>query len=321
MRDASPVMERIEALGVLPVIEIDDPATAGPLAEALVQGGVDALEVALRTDAALSAVAGLRAARPELLVGAGTVLSPAQADEAVSAGAAFIVAPGFNPKVVRHCVEAGIPVFPGVGCATDIELALEAGLAAVKFFPAAPLGGMNTLRAMAAPFRSRMRYIPLGGLGPSNMAEYARSGLILAMGGTWIAKSSLVRAGNFAAVALNAKTALRIAHGLRPLSIAFALDRDPAPAESGGLLEAFAALGAPLGPWGCSDGAPCGELRLACNNPSRTALWLRLAKGVASSPATPLTEGVSPAAAEHVLHGTLGGFTVRLVPYPKEETC
>lgn len=222
MKEASATTERIEALGVLPVIEIDSPEQAAPLAAALYDGGIDCLEVTLRTDSALSSIRELTSYRPDMLVGAGTVLTPEQADAAIAAGASFIVTPGFNPTVVRHCVSNGYLIIPGVDSASTIELALEAGLSRVKFFPAQSLGGISTLRSMAAPFKSKMRFIPLGGLAPDNLTGYARNGLVFAIGGTWIAKAELVRAGDFEQISANARDAVRIVHGLQVQSIHFA---------------------------------------------------------------------------------------------------
>lgn len=318
MTNASSLDARIETLGVLPVIEIDESSQILPLAEALRRGGVDALEVTLRTDAALEAIRALTAARPDTLVGAGTVLTPEQADRAMEAGAVFIVTPGFNPRVVRHCVDKGYPVYPGVDNATGIELALEAGLSTVKFFPATALGGMPTLRSMAAPFKSRMRFIPLGGVSPANAGEYARSPLILAVGGTWIAKAELVRAGAFERIEANAREAVRVVHGLQIRSLGFA----PPAAGGSELLRALADLGGCLGTaaQGAAGAERLGEIVLACNNPLRTTAWLSRSKGLTFRTET-LEEG-GCLRRSFVLEQVLGGFTVRLVAQtPAEDAC
>ena len=315
MREADSITRRIEALGVLPVIEIGNQDRALPLAAALEKGGVDALEVTLRTDTALESIRILTAERPDMLVGAGTVLSPGQADDAMAAGAAFIVTPGYNPRVVGHCIDQGYPIYPGVDSASGIELALEAGLKAVKFFPATALGGMPTLASMAAPFKGRMRFIPLGGLSPDNVGDYAVSPLILAVGGTWIAKAGLVRDGAFARIEANARQALQAVHGLTVQAVRLAGGNGSTdPAET---LAALSGLGdclvrAGFGSQELPLGAERGEIRLGCNNPGRTAAWLRMYFNV---PSTAELVGLGGRdVRSHVLERPLGGFRLRLVP-------
>ena len=147
----NPVLEKIGAIGIVPVIKIDDAKLAVPLAKALVEGGLPVAEVTFRTDEAEEAIKLISKEVPEMLVGAGTVLTTAQVDRAVLAGAKFIVSPGLNPKVVQYCVDKGIPITPGTSNASDIEQALELGLEVVKFFPAGQLGGIATIKALAAP--------------------------------------------------------------------------------------------------------------------------------------------------------------------------
>src|SRR4029453_629326 len=146
------VLERFAALGIIPVIVIDDPDDAVPLARALSDGGLPCAEVTLRTPRAMEALRRITGELPDMLVGAGTVLSPAQAAEARAAGARFAVAPGFNASVVEHCQSVEFPVFPGVCTPTEIEMALGAGLTVLKFFPAEPIGGLPFLKAVAAPY-------------------------------------------------------------------------------------------------------------------------------------------------------------------------
>jgi 2-dehydro-3-deoxyphosphogluconate aldolase/(4S)-4-hydroxy-2-oxoglutarate aldolase len=144
---------------------------------------------------------------PSLYVGAGTVLTPAQVDQAVAAGARFIVSPGFGPKVVAHCQELGVPVYPGVATPTEIQMALDAGLDTVKFFPAAQLGGAPMVKALAAPFRS-VRFIPTGGVNTANLAEYLSIPAVVAVGGTWMVAPDLLAAGNWAEVTRRTADAL-----------------------------------------------------------------------------------------------------------------
>ena len=192
----SSVVEDLKRLKIVPVIVIDEPSHASSLADALVAGGLPCAEVTFRTSAALEALQRIRDAQPDMLVGAGTVLTPDQARSAVGAGAKFVVAPGFNPAVVDHCLEHDIPVFPGVATPTEIEMALAKGLQTVKFFPAGPMGGVAYLKAIAAPY-GMMRFIPTGGINSDNIGEYLGFKKVIACGGSWMAPSDWIAAGEF----------------------------------------------------------------------------------------------------------------------------
>ncbi|MFY1690405.1 bifunctional 4-hydroxy-2-oxoglutarate aldolase/2-dehydro-3-deoxy-phosphogluconate aldolase [Plantactinospora sp. WMMB782] len=187
--------ETIAATRILPVVVLEDASSAPALAAALTEGGLRAIEVTFRTAAAAEAIR-LMAQRPDLLVGAGTVLTPAQVDQAAEAGARFVVSPGFSPAVVRHCQERGLPVFPGAATATEIQLALDAGLDTVKFFPAEQLGGVGMVKALAAPFRS-VRFIPTGGVHTGNLGDYLALPAVLAVGGTWMVAPRLLAEGRW----------------------------------------------------------------------------------------------------------------------------
>lgn len=178
---------------LVPVIVIETPAAAEPLAAALVAGGLRCAEVTFRTDAAEAALRTM-AADPRLLVGAGTVVHPDQVDRAVAAGARFIVSPGFSEAVVRRCRDLGVPVFPGVATASELMSALDAGLTVVKFFPAEPLGGVAMLKALAAPFPD-VRFIPTGGITAAHLATYLAHPAVLAVGGSWMVAPKLIAAG------------------------------------------------------------------------------------------------------------------------------
>jgi 2-dehydro-3-deoxyphosphogluconate aldolase/(4S)-4-hydroxy-2-oxoglutarate aldolase len=182
-------------LRVIPVVAIHDAENAGPLADALIEGGLPSAEITFRTEAALEAISCM-AKRGDMLVGAGTVLKVEQARRAVDSGACFIVSPGFNPKVVQYCVENHIPVTPGTSTPTDIERAIDFGLDIVKFFPAEAFGGVKTLKAISAPF-GMMRFIPTGGIGPHNVIAYLNLPNIPACGGSWMVKSDLISKGKF----------------------------------------------------------------------------------------------------------------------------
>jgi 2-dehydro-3-deoxyphosphogluconate aldolase/(4S)-4-hydroxy-2-oxoglutarate aldolase len=177
------------------VVVLEHADAAEPLAGALVAGGLHCAEITFRTAAAAESIRRM-ASHPELVVGAGTVLSAAQVDQAVDAGARFIVSPGFGPAVVRRCQELGVPVFPGVATATEIQMALDAGLTTVKFFPAEQLGGIAMIKALAAPFRS-VRFIPTGGVTTANLAGYLGTPAVLAVGGTWMVAADLLAGGRW----------------------------------------------------------------------------------------------------------------------------
>ena len=180
------MIDRLQALRLIPVVALERAADAEPLADALCAGGLPCAEVTLRTEAALDSLRAL-AGREELLLGAGTVHSAEQAAAAVDAGAQFVVTPGFNPRTVMWCQENQIPVFPGIATPTDLELALEHGVETVKFFPAETLGGVNTLKAFSGPY-SQMRFIPTGGIHAGNLADYLALPSVLACGGSWMVK-------------------------------------------------------------------------------------------------------------------------------------
>ena len=190
------MLERFSALRILPVIVIDDPDDALPLANALRDGGLPCAEITLRTPRALDALRRIAAEMPDMLVGAGTVLSPAQAAEARDAGARFAVAPGFNPAVVDYCQSVDLPVFPGVCTPTEVEMALGKGLSVLKFFPAEPIGGLAYLKAIAGPYTT-VSFMPTGGIGPSNLASYLAWPRIVACGGSWMAPNEWIAARQF----------------------------------------------------------------------------------------------------------------------------
>jgi 2-dehydro-3-deoxyphosphogluconate aldolase/(4S)-4-hydroxy-2-oxoglutarate aldolase len=191
---------------LLPVVVIDDAATADPLAEALVVGGLPCAEITFRTAAAAEAIKAM-AARGDIVVGAGTVLTPEQVDRAVEAGARFVVSPGFGPAVVRRCQEVGVPVYPGAATATEIQMALDAGLSTVKFFPAEQLGGAAMIKALAAPFR-QVTFIPTGGVTTDNLGQYLALPSVLAVGGTWMVAADLLKNRDWAEVTRRTRAAV-----------------------------------------------------------------------------------------------------------------
>ncbi len=190
------ILEKIGELGIVPVVVLDDAKDAEPLAEALIAGGLPCAEVTFRTTAAEESIRIMSEKFPEMLIGAGTVLTTEQVDRAVSAGAKFIVSPGLNPKIVAYCVDKGIPITPGTSNASDIEAALEFGLDVVKFFPAEPAGGLEMIKALAAPYVG-VKFMPTGGINAENVKSYLAYDRILACGGSWMVKGELVKNGEF----------------------------------------------------------------------------------------------------------------------------
>ncbi len=202
------MLQEFQKLGIIPVVKIDRAEDAEKLAGALIAGGLPVAEVTFRTKAAKDAIASMSKAFPTMLVGAGTVLTTGQVDEAVAAGAKFIVSPGLNPKVVRYCQEIGIPVMPGVSGPSEIEQALELGLEAVKFFPAEANGGLAKIKAMSAPYGDLM-FMPTGGINADNLKAYLQFDKVLACGGSWMVKSDLINAGEFDKIEALTREAVR----------------------------------------------------------------------------------------------------------------
>lgn len=191
------MLEQIKEIGIVPVVVLNDAKDAEPLAEALVAGGLNCAEVTFRTDAAEESIKRIVAKYPDMLVGAGTVLTKEQADRAIAAGAKFIVAPGLNPEIVKYVQSKGVPMLPGVVTPSEIEQAMSLGLKTVKFFPAEPSGGLKMIQAMAAAYVG-MTFMPTGGINASNVRDYlADTKHILACGGSWMVKGDLIKAGEF----------------------------------------------------------------------------------------------------------------------------
>jgi 2-dehydro-3-deoxyphosphogluconate aldolase/(4S)-4-hydroxy-2-oxoglutarate aldolase len=206
------VLSRIGDIGVVPVVKIQDAADALPLGEALQAGDLPLAEITFRTAAAEQAIRNMVKAFPQMLVGAGTVLSVDQVKQAREAGAKFMVSPGFNPKVVDYCLAQNIPITPGVNSPTTIEMALERGLRVLKFFPAEASGGLPLLKAMAGPYGG-VSFIPTGGVDVRNLQTYLASSLVHACGGTWIAKADMIAAGKFAEITRLAREAVALTLG------------------------------------------------------------------------------------------------------------
>ena len=190
------IEERFAELKVVPVVVLNDVKDAAPLAKALVEGGLPCAEVTFRTDAAAESIRIMTEAYPDMLVGAGTVLTTEQVDRAVEAGAKFIVSPGFDPEIVDYCIGKNVPVFPGCISPSEVAQAVKRGLKIVKFFPAEQAGGLAMIKSMAAPY-NMLRFMPTGGINTKNLKEYLACDKILCCGGSWMVKGDMVEAGEF----------------------------------------------------------------------------------------------------------------------------
>lgn len=204
------ILERLGQIGIIPVVKIERASDAVSLGKALLAGDLPVAEITFRTPAAEEAIRCLAGELPELLVGAGTVLTIEQVKKALAAGAKFIVSPGFNPRVVEYCIERGVPVTPGISSPSEIEMGLERGLEVLKFFPAGASGGLEFLKAIAAPY-SGVQFIPTGGVEPANLKEYLSFNRVHAVGGTWIAREAAISAGRFEEITRLAREAVAVA--------------------------------------------------------------------------------------------------------------
>ena len=206
--------ENLSQYKVVPVIAIDDVVHALPLADALIAGGLAVAEITFRSPVAAEVIRLLTRERPQMVVGAGTVLSTGTLDAAQASGAAFGVAPGLNPRVVAHAKAQGFPFMPGVATPSDIEAGLEAGCGVLKFFPAEALGGVKMLSALSAPYQhTGVRFMPTGGVTAANVKDYFSLKTVLAVGGTWIAKKEDMTAGRWGAVTANCVAARELLGG------------------------------------------------------------------------------------------------------------
>ena len=208
------VLEKLGQYGIVPVVVLNDSKDAAPLADALCDGGLACAEVTFRTETAADSIRIMTEKHPEMLVGAGTVLTTKQVDEAVEAGAKFIVSPGLNPTIVKYCIEKNIPITPGVATPSEMEQAIELGLNLVKFFPAEPSGGLAMINAVAAPY-TMLKFMPTGGINPNNVKDYLNSDKIFACGGSWMVKGNLINNGDFDKIKELTKEAVNIVKEIR----------------------------------------------------------------------------------------------------------
>ncbi len=208
------IAEQFTGFGVVPVVVLNDVKDALPLAKALLEGGLPCAEVTFRTEAAEESIRQMVKEYPEMLVGAGTVLTIEQVDRAVDAGAKFIVSPGFDPEIVDYCLEKNIPVFPGCITPSEIAQAVKRGLKIVKFFPAEQFGGVATIKALAAPY-TMVKFMPTGGISAKNLKDYLECDKIICCGGSWMVKGDLIKAGEFDKIRELTKEAVELAKAIR----------------------------------------------------------------------------------------------------------
>lgn len=208
--------ELLYKLGVVPVVAIENEEHALPLADALIAGGLPVAEITFRTAAGAAVIAAIAAQRPEMCIGAGTVLTPEQAKRAKECGAQFAVAPGLNPDVVRAAFDEELPFFPGVMTPSDVEAALSLGCRQLKFFPAGPAGGVPMLKALTAPYKHMgVKFMPTGGVTLENLAEYLAVESVTAVGGTWIAGTEAIRNGDWEGITARARAAAEVVNRVR----------------------------------------------------------------------------------------------------------
>lgn len=206
--------ERFYDYAVVPVVVLNDADDAVPLADALIKGGLPCAEVTFRTDAAEESIRRICESFPDMLVGAGTVLTTEQVERAHKAGAKFIVSPGFDPEIIECCISIGLPVLPGCITPSEIAQAVKRGLKVVKFFPAEQSGGVAMIKAMAAPY-SMVKFMPTGGISTKNLADYLSCDKILCCGGSWMVKEDLIKSGSFDKITDMTKEATALASSIR----------------------------------------------------------------------------------------------------------
>lgn len=208
------IAEQFYDFRVVPVVVLNDASDALPLAKALTEGGLPCAEVTFRTQAAEESIRLMSEKYPEMLVGAGTVLTTDQVDRAMAAGAKFIVSPGFDPEIVDYCIQKEIPVFPGCITPSEVAQAVKRGLKVVKFFPAEQAGGVAMIKAMAAPY-TMVKFMPTGGISAKNLKDYLECDKIICCGGSWMVKGDLITAGEFDKICELTKEAVKLAAAIR----------------------------------------------------------------------------------------------------------
>ena len=232
------LLKKIHDIGIVPVIAIEDASKAVPLAKALAEGGLPAAEVTFRTAAAEDAIKAIVAEVPEMIVGAGTVLTKDQADRAIAAGAKFIVSPGFNPEITKYVIDKGVCMMPGTATAGEMEQAMALGLDVVKFFPAEQNGGLDKLKALAGPYKT-LKWMPTGGINTGNLADYMKFNQVLACGGTWMVKKELIEGECYDEITAICRAAVKKMLGFELVHIGINMDDLPACEKLAGTIAAI----------------------------------------------------------------------------------
>ncbi len=316
------LFESIYRIGIVPVAVLPSPDCAVPMAAALREGGIPCAEVTFRTAGAAEAIAAIRAAEPEVLVGAGTVLSVLQAKEAIDAGAQFLVSPGFCPEVVEYASRCGVPMLPGVATPSEVELAMSYGLDTVKFFPAEAAGGAAYLKALNGPYK-QMKFLPTGGVNADNLKDYLALPNVIACGGSWMLPSALLKNGDYAGITKLCREAVAnmLSFKLDHVGIS-APDADSASAGANALADllglaverdgAASVFNAGVVEWmkGVGRGER-GHIAFSVSNIHRAVDWLRR-RGVEIIPETYVKNAAGKYGAVY-LKGEFCGFTVHLV--------
>ncbi len=315
------IIERVSNIGIIPVIAIEDAAKAVPLAKALVAGGLPAAEVTFRTAAAEEAMRAIVKEVPEMLVGAGTVLTPEQADRALAAGAKFIVTPGFNPEMVKYVLSKGGLIMPGTATPGEMEQAMSLGLTAVKFFPAEQNGGVATLKAVAGPYRN-LKWMPTGGVNTKNLMDYLSFNQILACGGTWMVKKELIEAENWDEITRISREAVKTMLGFTLGHVGINCENEEAAQKTAKTLCTLFGLEYKPGNSSIFAGAAVecmkqpflgayGHIAIATNSVPRAMYHLGL-QGIAFDESTLKTDAKGTPKAIY-LRDEIGGFAIHLV--------
>lgn len=194
------LIEQLSEIKIIPVLQIYDATLAVPLAKVLIENGLPAAEVVFRSDAAIESIRLIKEAYPEMLLGAGTILNAKQVDQAVEAGASFMVSPGLNPNTVKYCQQKGIPIIPGVNNPSQIEQGIELGLDLLKFFPAEASGGVNMVKSLLGPYVD-VKLMPTGGIDKTNVKDYLSINRVVCCGGTWMVSAALINSQNWEKIA------------------------------------------------------------------------------------------------------------------------
>ncbi len=314
------LLETIGKIGIIPVIAIDDAAKAVPLAKALIAGGLPVAEVTFRTAEAEDAIKAISSQCPEMILGAGTVLTAEQLDRAVSAGAQFVVTPGFNPVVVKYAISKDVVIVPGTATAGEMEQAMAMGLDVVKFFPAEQNGGVAKLKALAGPYKN-LKWIPTGGVNQKNLNEYLSFEQVLACGGTWMVKKDLIDGECWDEITAICKEAVRIMLGFRLAHVGINCQSREEAEKTAKLISTIFDFPYLPNPASVFSGTAVevmdkgsgknGHIGIASNNVERTIYYLS-SKGVRFVPGT---EKFTPSGKVRVIYldGEIGGFTFHLV--------